>query len=349
MTVLFTLSSDLGAAKSMGEILNMAKSWVRDCSDVEKKLRVMVQYEEENLIAMKKQRTFLTQRASLSIPTPLHCLSLQLTTDYFLKHHYKKENVNKSKLEDPSLFHYAIFSDNVLATSVVVNSTFANVKEPKKHVFHIVTDGLNFVPMKMWFLINSPAGATVHVENMDEFKWLNSSLSPVLRQLESKRTTEYYFGSDHPSSLSLGNDHLKYRNFKYLSMLNHIRFYLPQLYPKLEKILFLDDDVVVKKDLTPLWSIDMEAKVNGAVMMCKDSYHRLDTYLNFSNPEISSSFHPKYCSWAYGMNMFDLKAWKKHGVTEIYHQWQEMVRKTLLFTSLLLLLLLLLFTSPFYI
>ncbi|XP_078445969.1 putative galacturonosyltransferase 3 [Wolffia australiana] len=319
---------DLGPAKSMGELLNVAKSELHDCADVEKKLRIMVQFEEENVIATKKQSSFLTQRAPLAISAFSHRLSLLLTSDYFIK--YKNKDINNdddfqtSKLEDPGLYHYAIFSDNILAASVVVNSTTAHVSEPDKHVFHVVTDGLNFSAMKMWFLVNCPAGTTVQVMNMDEFKWLNSSLSPVLRQLETKRMKEYYFGSDHPSSVSTGDDHLKYRNFKYLSMLNHARFYLPQIYPKLEKIVFLDDDVVVQKDLTPLWGIDLQGKANGAVMTCKDTYHRLNTYLNFSNPEIASSFDPKACGWAFGMNIFDLKAWRKHGVTEIYHKWQEM-------------------------
>jgi hypothetical protein len=32
------------------------------------------------------------------------------------------------KLEDPRLHHYAIFSDNVLAAAVVVNSTLVHAK-----------------------------------------------------------------------------------------------------------------------------------------------------------------------------------------------------------------------------
>ncbi|URD83536.1 Glycosyl transferase family 8 [Musa troglodytarum] len=179
------------------------------------------------------------------MPKPVHCLSLRLTTDYFLHNHINKETLEKGKLEDPSLYHYAIFSDNVLAASVVVNSTVLHAKEPEKHVFHIVTDKLNFAAMKMWFIARPPLPATIHVENIDEFKWLNSSYCSVLRQLESARIKD-------------GNENLKYRNPKYLSMLNHLRFYMPEVYPKLDKILFLDDDIVVQKDLTPLWSIDMK-------------------------------------------------------------------------------------------
>ncbi|GMH22567.1 hypothetical protein Nepgr_024410 [Nepenthes gracilis] len=83
--------------------------------------------------------------------------------------------VDKEKLDDPSLYHYAIFSDNVLATSVVVNSAVLNANAPEKHVFHIVTDKLNFASMKMWFIVHPPASATVEVMSVDDFKWLNFS------------------------------------------------------------------------------------------------------------------------------------------------------------------------------
>lgn len=181
----------------------------------------------------------------------------------------------------------------------------------------------------MWFLLNPPGKAAIHVENVDEFKWLNSSYCPVLRQLESASMKEYYFKADHPTTLSSGASNLKYRNPKYLSMLNHLRFYLPQVYPKLNKILFLDDDIVVQKDLTRLWSVDLQGKVNGAVETCGESFHRFDKYLNFTNPHIARNFDPNACGWAYGMNMFDLKEWKKKDITGIYHKWQNMVSRIL--------------------
>ncbi|GLT94025.1 hypothetical protein SLE2022_117880 [Rubroshorea leprosula] len=287
--------SSLDRAKAMGHVLSIAKDQLYDCHAVARKLRVMLQSTEENLAA-----------------------------DYFLHRDQNTKDINKEKLEDPSLYHYAIFSDNVLATSVVVNSTVLHANEPEKHVFHIVTDKLNFAAMKRWFLVNAPEKAAVQVENIDGFKWLNSSYCSVLRQLESARVKEYYFKANHPSSLSIGSDHLKYRNPKYLSMLNHLRFYLPEVYPKLEKILFLDDDIVVQKDLTALWSIDLQGMVNGAVETCKESFHRFDKYLNFSNPKISENFNPNACGWAFGMNIFDLKEWRKRNITGIYHHWQDL-------------------------
>ncbi|KAL8267434.1 hypothetical protein R6Q59_004778 [Mikania micrantha] len=324
-----TFDSELGAsavdrAKEMGHILSLAKDQFYDCIIMARKLRVMLQSTEANVDEVKKKSASLTQLAAKTLPKPLHCLPLVLTADYFLLNDKDKEITHLKNLEDPSLHHYAIFSDNVLATSVVVNSTVLHAKEPGKHVFHIVTDKLNFAAMKMWFLVNPPEGSTIQVQNVDDFTWLNASYCPVLRQLESSKMKEYYFKAHQASSLTAGSDNLKYRNPKYLSMLNHLRFYLPEVYPKLDKILFLDDDIVVQKDLTPLWSVDLQGMVNGAVETCKESFHRFDKYLNFSNPKISKNFDPEACGWAFGMNMFDLKEWKKRDITGIYHGWQNM-------------------------
>ncbi|ONI22779.1 hypothetical protein PRUPE_2G150800 [Prunus persica] len=310
--------------KAMGQVLSKAREQLYDCNLVTGKLRAMLQTADEQVRSLKKQSTFLSQLAAKTIPNGIHCLSMRLTIDYYLLSPEKRKFPRSENLENPNLYHYALFSDNVLAASVVVNSTVTNAKDPSKHVFHLVTDKLNFGAMNMWFLLNPPGKATIHVENVDEFKWLNSSYCPVLRQLESAAMKNYYFKADHPTTLSSGASNLKYRNPKYLSMLNHLRFYLPQVYPKLDKILFLDDDIVVQKDLTGLWAVDLHGKVNGAVETCGESFHRFDKYLNFSNPHIARNFDPNACGWAYGMNMFDLKEWKKKDITGIYHKWQNM-------------------------
>ncbi|KAH9788186.1 polygalacturonate 4-alpha-galacturonosyltransferase [Citrus sinensis] len=310
--------------KLMGQVLSKAREQLYDCKLVTGKLRAMLQTADEQVRSLKKQSTFLSQLAAKTIPNGIHCMSMRLTIEYYLLPPEKRKFPGSENLENPNLYHYALFSDNVLAASVVVNSTIMNAKDSSKHVFHLVTDKLNFGAMNMWFLLNPPGKAAIHVENVDEFKWLNSSYCPVLRQLESASMKEYYFKADHPTTLSSGASNLKYRNPKYLSMLNHLRFYLPQVYPKLNKILFLDDDIVVQKDLTRLWSVDLQGKVNGAVETCGESFHRFDKYLNFTNPHIARSFDPNACGWAYGMNMFDLKEWKKKDITGIYHKWQNM-------------------------
>ncbi|KAF5958469.1 hypothetical protein HYC85_005694 [Camellia sinensis] len=224
----------------------------------------------------------------------------------------------KPQFEDPTLYHYAIFSDNVIAVSVVVNSVVKNVEEPWKHVFHIVTDRMNLAAMKVWFR-RKPAegGAYVEVKSVDDFTFLNSSYVPVLRQLESVKMQKFYF-ENRAENATKDVNNMKFRNPKYLSMLNHLRFYLPEMYPKLHRILFLDDDVVTCGKL--IWV----GMVNGAVETCFGSFHRYTQYLNFSHPLIRERFNPKACAWAFGMNIFDLDAWRQEKCTEQYHYWQNL-------------------------
>ncbi|KAG6392434.1 hypothetical protein SASPL_146653 [Salvia splendens] len=310
----------LERSKTMELTLLKGKQLEDDCSSSIKKLRAMLHLAEEQLRVHKKQNLFLTHLTAKTVPKGLHCLPLRLSTEYFMLNSSQQQFPNEEKLEDPQLYHYALFSDNVLAAAVVVNSTINHAKDPSKHVFHIVTDRLNFAAMKMWFLANPPGRATIQVQNIEEFTWLNSSYSPVLKQLGSPTMIDYYFKNRHAES----DSNIKFRNPKYLSMMNHLRFYLPEIFPKLDKVLFLDDDIVVQKDLTGLWSLNLRGKVIGVVETCGESFHRFDRYLNFSNPLISKTFNPRACGWAFGMNIFDLNEWRKQNITEVYHRWQNL-------------------------
>ena len=74
----------------------------------------------------------------------------------------------------------------------------------------------------------------------------------------------------------------------------------------------------------------MNGKVNGAVETCmgEDSFvisKRFKSYLNFSHPLIAKSFDPKECAWAYGMNIFDLEAWRNTNISLTYYHWLEEV------------------------
>ncbi|XP_059435778.1 probable galacturonosyltransferase 4 [Corylus avellana] len=306
--------------KAMEQTLVKGKQIQDDCAAMVKKLRAMLLSAEEQLRVHRKQNVFLSQLTAKTLPKGLHCLPLRLTTEYYTLDSSQQHFPNQEKLEDPQLYHYALFSDNVLAAAVVVNSTVTHAKHPSKHVFHIVTDRLNYAAMRMWFLVNPPGKATIQVQNIEEFTWLNASYSPVLKQLGSQSMIDYYFRAHRANS----DSNLKYRNPKYLSILNHLRFYLPEIFPKLNKVLFLDDDVVVRKELTALWSLDLKGNVNGAVETCGENFHRFDRYLNFSNPLISRNFDPHACGWAYGMNIFDLEEWKRQNITGVYHSWQKL-------------------------
>jgi len=214
--------------------------------------------------------------------------------------YYKKLAASASVyLQDPDLYHYAIFSDNVIAVSVVVNSVIKNADEPKKLVFHIVTDRMNLAAFQVWFMKRKlPLDAKMEVQSIADFEFLESSYAPIISIIEDGRWD--------------------------LNLLEHLKFYLPQMHPKLHRIVYLEDDVVVQSDLASLWKVDLEGRVNGAVEMCFGPFKRFTRYVNFSSPVIRERFNPKACAWGFGVNVFDLDVWRRDKLTGDYHKYMEL-------------------------
>lgn len=139
----------------MEQSLAKARQVQDDCQSMVKKLRAMLQSTEDQLQAHKKQTVFLTQLTAKTLPKGLHCLPLRLTVEYHELNNSQQEFPNKEKLEDAQLYHYALFSDNVLAASVVVNSTISNAKV-NAFRFHMMEKHEN-KQYHMSFLFASPS------------------------------------------------------------------------------------------------------------------------------------------------------------------------------------------------
>lgn len=102
-----------------------SKSLPVDCNNVDKKLRQIFDLTEDEADFHMKQSAFLYKLTVQTMPKSLHCLSLKLTVEYFKNPH---DEVEAEKFVDSSLHHYVIFSKNVLAASVVINSTVTHAK-----------------------------------------------------------------------------------------------------------------------------------------------------------------------------------------------------------------------------
>ncbi|GAQ81927.1 alpha-1,4-galacturonosyltransferase [Klebsormidium nitens] len=308
-----------------------------DSASVILKLRALVEVHEGKARMAKLQRALYRHFASKGVPKGLHCLSLRLTADYSTNPEANRPLAGPeeiSRLTDNSLRHFVLLSDNVLATSVVVNSTVTNAKEPEKVVFHVVTDETTYSAMHAWFALFPPEPATIEVRGVHEMQWLTAAKAPVLDLMENSLALQKLnYGdrileeaaNDPPQVLAAK---LQARSPKYISIMNHLRMYLPEVFPELDRIIFLDDDVVVQKDLTGLWEMDMRGKVNAGVETCRGADRfalskQFRSYFNFSNPLIAEHFAPETCAWAFGLNVFDLKRWRESNITETYHHWQK--------------------------
>ncbi|KAG8501631.1 hypothetical protein CXB51_004076 [Gossypium anomalum] len=233
------------------------------------------------LVSEMKNNQYDAKTFALMLRAMAYTVSLRLTDEYSSNAHARRQLPSPELLpvlSNNSYHHFVLSTDNILAASVVVNSAVQSSLRPEKIVFHIITDKKTYAGMHAW----------------------GKSLQYYSRTFASK---------------------LQARSPKYISLLNHLRIYLPELFPNLDKVVFLDDDVVIQRDLSPLWEIDLWGKVNGAVETCKGedewvmSKH-FRNYFNFSHPLIAKHLDPDECAWAYGMNIFDLRTWRKTNIRE---------------------------------
>ncbi|KAK9035433.1 hypothetical protein V6N11_077473 [Hibiscus sabdariffa] len=110
-----------------------------DCSEMTTKLRAIAYNTEEQVQVLKNQESYLVQLAERTTPK--------------------------------------VFSDNVLACSVVVNSTISYAK--------ILSPSQKF---RGGFLLNPPGKATIRVQSIENFAWSHTKYNSTLKEQKSDLT-----------------------------------------------------------------------------------------------------------------------------------------------------------------
>ncbi|XP_014518986.1 probable galacturonosyltransferase 15 [Vigna radiata var. radiata] len=294
---------------------------------------VLSQLERKVQLA-RQQESVYWHLASHGVPKSLHCLCLKLAEEYAVNAMARSRLPPPefvSRLVDPTFHHIGLLTDNVLAASVVVTSALESSINPEKLVFHIVTDKKTYAPLHAWFATNSVKSAVVEVRGLHQYDWSEEVNAGVKEMLETNHFIwKQYYNKE--KDLQYTQEHSTYLEAlrpSSLSLMNQLRMYTPELFPDLKRIVFLDDDVVIQHDISSLWEVDLSGKVIGSVFKswCGDSCcpgSKYMNYLNFSHPQVSSKFHGDKCAWLYGMNIFDLEAWRRTNITETYRQWLKL-------------------------
>ncbi|XP_061955216.1 probable galacturonosyltransferase 7 [Populus nigra] len=299
--------------QKMENVISKAKTFPVDCNNVDKKLRQILDLTEEETNFHMKQSAFLYQLAVQTMPKGLHCLSMRLIVEYFKSSAHDKEFALSERYSDPSLQHYVVFSTNVLAASVVINSTAVHARESGNLVFHVLTDGLNYYAMKLWFLRNTYKEAAVQVLNIENVT-LKYYDKEVLKSMSLP--VEYRV-----SFQTVTNPPASHLRTEYVSVFSHSHYLLPYIFEKLKRVVVLDDDVVVQRDLSDLWNLNMGRKVNGALQLCSVQLGQLRSYLG------KSIFDKTSCAWMSGLNVIDLVRWRELDLTKTYWKLGQEVSK----------------------
>ncbi|XP_073159409.1 probable galacturonosyltransferase 15 isoform X1 [Henckelia pumila] len=300
------------------------------------KTKAVIEKMEHMVKTAQWQESVYWHLAAHGLPNSMHCLSLKLTEEYAINAVARSRLPLPQyvyRLTDTSFQHVVLLTDNVLAASVVISTAIKTSINPKNLVFHVITDRKTYTSMHAWFALNAIESAVIEVKGLHQYEWshdVNVGIKEVfeihhqimkynLRNakkegFDNKEDYDHKLGVLIPSSFSL---------------LNYLRIYLPELFPDLDKVVLLDDDIVAQHDLSSLWDLDLNEKVVGAVV---DSWcgsgccpgRKYKDYFNFTDPIIISDLDPDHCGWQYGMTIFDLKKWRKTNITAVYHQWLKL-------------------------
>ena len=128
-----------------------------------------------------------------------------------------------------------------------------------------------------------------------------------------------------PMAVSLNDikDVGNYDIFYFVTRADLFKFFMPDLFPKLDKILAIDVDTVILKDLTQLYNTDLKDKYIGVVNKPKKDF----SAIHINNKVVSSEVR-KYNN---GVMLYNLKLWRKDDITnELIKEKNQMQDKSLM-------------------
>ena len=96
------------------------------------------------------------------------------------------------------------------------------------------------------------------------------------------------------------------------------RVLIPELFTEYDRVLWLDADIIVMQDLTPLFNIDLQGKPCAATPPSRDDWLNAGNY-QLENPnQLPDSYNIRAISS--GVVLFDIKAWNKTDINEKINQ-----------------------------
>ncbi len=100
-----------------------------------------------------------------------------------------------------------------------------------------------------------------------------------------------------------------YKMDHYVTRADLFKFFMPDIFPKLDKILYIDSDTIILKDLSDLYNTDISKNYIGAVM-------RYDYDLEWKKLSNGTWDLRKTYTYNCGVILFNLKKWRKDHIKE---------------------------------
>ncbi|XP_057249681.1 probable galacturonosyltransferase-like 4, partial [Beta vulgaris subsp. vulgaris] len=105
--------------------------------------------------------------------------------------------------------------------------------------------------------------------------------------------------------------------------LNYARIYLADILPcDVNRVIYLDSDIIVVDDISKLWEVNLGEKVVAAPEYCHANFTTYFTDAFWSDHILSKTFQGrKPCYFNTGVMVLDVNKWKKQGYTKKVEEW----------------------------
>ena len=111
--------------------------------------------------------------------------------------------------------------------------------------------------------------------------------------------------------------------------LNYARIHLAEILPAhVNRVIYLDSDLVVVDDVAKLWNVDMGGKVVAAPEYCHANFTQYFTDGFWSDPDLSKTFEGRNpCYFNTGVMVVDVGAWRRGGYTQRVEEWMALQKR----------------------
>eukprot|EP01134_Creolimax_fragrantissima_P003760 CFRG3760T1 len=210
----------------------------------------------------------------------------------FNREAYNLDNLPGEAKED--IVHVVVCSDKKTLGGMIAVVTSAMFHTPGHLFFHLVLLPEDIAQVRDWLLHYYPKQITMEII---EFK----------------------------PELVKGNVRVRGARKELGSPLNFARFWLPDLLPTIthERVLYLDDDTLVRGDLREMRDLFLEPGHVAAFV--PDTVNKMKMFLNFDNPRVVGTKIDKN-AFAFNAGVFvaDIQAWRRSNITAKLLYWSRM-------------------------
>jgi len=194
---------------------------------------------------------------------------------------YYRAVKNKQKMEEVLSDAKGIFRNNIIRIVTVTNDIYA--KHLAVMLKSLLKNKKSINPIKI-YVINSN---------------ISDSNIALLKKTVKKYGAKIKF-KNIDTSLYSG-----FSTLEYITLETYYRLSIPDLFEdRIDKVIYLDSDIILNKDISKLWNIDVSEYYLGAV---EDSWVRNSRNSDLGMPENSKYFNA-------GVLLINLKKWREHDI-----------------------------------